>query len=82
MADANGQPVWLPGASHDPHGEAGKVMPLWSAGLAGTDSSLCSSVPWHWGQAGTVPLRTRDSNAWPQPLQAYSKMGMVDRSVG
>ena len=72
-APLNGQPAWLPGLSHEPHGLAGMRMASdESLGLAGTDSSLFRSCEWHCGHSGTVLDLTSASNSWPQPLQAYS----------
>lgn len=73
IAPLKGQPPWLPGFSHVLHGLAGMRMALVeSPGLANTDNSLFRSVEWHCGHSGTVLDLTSASNAWPQPLQAYS----------
>jgi len=70
----------LPGPPGWPHvvqapaatGSASAVEPA----VANTDSFFSRSVERQLGQAGTVPVRTSDSNSRPQLRHPYSNIGM------
>jgi hypothetical protein len=70
-------PPWQQDAPHESlAGHAGSfLLPVCAAG--GLKFFVKSDAP-HAGQLGVSPPRTRYSNSWPQPRQAYSYIGIFN----